>query len=171
MVDAVFGTLRALGVVTSNPPAGTTKNPGIIFTDDIPTGVQGPGGTVSDWNIGGGGTDGTVDFSDLTITSPGVALLADYFGVGLIPVDLSGGDITITIPTLTVMGLPTLPDSVRVIGFSVIGTANVNFAGATGSSTVNGVAGPTVGFTAAIVGFKHIVMTQLSPNSDNWSVE
>ncbi len=60
--DAIVGILRSLGVMRANPPVGAppgqVSTPGVNFdpNTDAPVSIQGPGGVVTPWGGGGGGS-------------------------------------------------------------------------------------------------------------------
>lgn len=53
--DQIYALIRTFGFLRANPVAGA-NNPGIVFSGDTPTAVQGPNGGQTAWPSGGAGT-------------------------------------------------------------------------------------------------------------------
>ena len=108
----------------------------------------------------------TINGTDITTSR---ALTAADFGTGIIRVN-AAGVVAITVPTLAAMGLPLTPGKVRTIAFQLQGAGIPTWAGATASTSINGIAGPTV--SAPVAGTplqrQYVVLSQAASGSDAW---
>jgi hypothetical protein len=97
------------------------------------------------------------------------ALTAADFGTGIIRIN-AGAAIAITVPTLAVMGLPLATGLVRIIAFQIEGAGIPTFAGATGATSINGTAGPTLvpPISGAPVRYQYVVLSQAASGSNSW---
>lgn len=138
-----------------NPPANPTELANKAYVDSL---------------IAAPSTPGTVALNPTDITASRAIALAD-FGSGLMSIN-AAGVVAITLPTVAALALPATPGKVRVMAFLIENAGIPTFAGATASTTINGVAGPT---TVLPVGgapkqWQIVVLTQTGVGSDSWSL-
>ena len=113
---------------------------------------------------------GTVAQNPVDITTS-KALVAGDFGTGVLRVN-SSSVVAITVPTVAALGLAATAGRIRVVPFELYGTGIPTFAGLNSSTTINGTAGPS---TAVPLGgtarrYQFLVLSQLAPGSDAWSL-
>ena len=110
-----------------------------------------------------------VNGTDITATR---AIAESDFGAGVLRIN-AAGVVALTLPTVASLAFTATPGKVRVLLLQVIGAGIPTFAGATASTTINGVAGPTTVLPVggAPVRYGHYVLTQLSAGADAWSLE
>ena len=113
---------------------------------------------------------GTVAQNAVDITASRALVAAD-FGTGVMRIN-SSGVVAITVPTVATMGLAATSGRLRVMAFECFGSGIPTFAGATSSTSINGTAGTTtvLPLGGAPVRYKFVVLTQLAPGSDAWSL-
>lgn len=99
------------------------------------------------------------------------AITAAMFGTGIIRIN-TASVAAITLPTIAAMGLAATPGRVRIMAFELYGSGIPTFAGATSATSINGVVGPTVvtPLNGAPLRYQFVVLTQLAPGSDAWSL-
>ena len=113
---------------------------------------------------------GTVAQNAVDITASRALVAAD-FGTGVMRINASGV-VAITVPTVATMGLAATSGRLRVMAFECFGSGIPTFAGATSSTSINGTAGTTtvLPLGGAPVRYKFVVLTQLAPGADAWSL-
>ena len=113
---------------------------------------------------------GTVAQNAVDITASRALVAAD-FGTGVMRINASGV-VAITVPTVVTMGLAATSGRLRVMAFECFGSGIPTFAGATSSTSINGTAGTTtvLPLGGAPVRYKFVVLTQLAPGADAWSL-
>ena len=113
---------------------------------------------------------GTVAQNAVDITASRTLVAAD-FGTGVMRINASGV-VAITVPTVATMGLAATSGRLRVMAFECFGSGIPTFAGATSSTSINGTAGTTtvLPLGGAPVRYKFVVLTQLAPGADAWSL-
>ena len=107
--------------------------------------------------------------ADVTATR---AIAASDFGAGIMPIN-AAGVVALTLPTVASMDLT---GSGNVLPIQVMGTGIPTFAGATASTTINGVAGMTTVLPGSVDGvggaapikYQIYVFTQVG-STDNWT--
>jgi hypothetical protein len=107
-----------------------------------------------------------INATDITASR---ALTAADFGTGIIRIN-SAGVVAITVPTLAAMGLPLTPGFVRTIAFEIVGVGIPTFAGATASTSINAVNGPTtvLPVNGAPKQHQYVVLSQRASGADAW---
>jgi hypothetical protein len=117
-----------------------------------------------------GGIPGTVALNPVDITASRALVAAD-FGTGIVRIN-SASVVAITLPTVATMALAATPGKVRTMAFQIEGAGIPTFAGATGSTTINGIAGPTVSapVSGAPVRYQYVVLTQRAVGSNDWTL-
>lgn len=110
-----------------------------------------------------------VNATDVTATR---ALAASDFSTGVLRIN-SASVVALTLPTVAALALIATPGKTRTLVFQVIGAGIPTFAGATASTSINGVAGTTtvLPVSGAPLRYGHYVLKQLSVGADAWSLE
>ena len=121
--------------------------------------------------VAGGFVPGVISQNPTDITASRL-LVAGDFGTGILRIN-SASAVALTLPTVAAMGLPATPNKLRTIAFEIFGAGLPTFAGSTAATSVNGVAGPSVGLPLGGTPkrYQFLVLTQLAPGSDAWSLQ
>lgn len=171
---AFISKSAAAGVLTFNGTATITSDSGsttvsansavclLVPTNTDVYDLQGPTGPV---------VGASIDLNPVDIAATRALTAAD-FGTGIVRLNSSSSAIALTLPTVAAMALSATAGKVRTIIFEVIGTIIPTFAGATASTSINGVAGATtvLPLGGAPVQYGLYMLTQTAVGSDSWSL-
>ena len=160
---------------------------GVPFTDGYDI-VNTSGGTTIANYRGAGGFIGNVQGKEvMRLTSAGIT--GPINGLGQVPVSTAVGTsrplsavdfdqgvmpltaaITITVPSIASMALPSTPGKLRVLAFQITSAGIPTFVAGVGV-TINGTTNATVlPLNGAPRRYQFVVLTQMSPDSDFWSL-
>lgn len=112
---------------------------------------------------------GTMPLNGTDITASRALTAADFIG-GMIRLNHATVAIAITVPTVAAMSLPATTGRVRTLTFLVEGAAIPTFAGATASTTLNGVAGTTTvtPISGTPVRYGTVTLMQRAVGGNDW---